>query len=253
MDGEAVGQYFNAEADTYTHEHSSNEIENSPIVDGFIEPTCERGDRMLEIGCGDGLLLEYALESTDITDAYGIDISTEMLPNAGDDVQAEYRRASATDLPLPFEPESFDFVMMSDVLHHLVGESRSASKRKAQAALIEAVNLLRPGGYLILKDIYYQSPVGPETLTSQLIFYGLKHLPQIASVVDEEVLPGLLVSFYTSDELVELLQQSGTRIVEKELEITPVSSLPRRLLIGKSGCIRLYAQKKERGRIRSGF
>ncbi|ELY48528.1 class I SAM-dependent methyltransferase [Natronolimnohabitans innermongolicus] len=246
MDGEAVSQYFDATADVYTTETEIDEMDPPPLVDEFIDHRCKKGDRLLEIGCGDGKLLEYVLEYTDISEAYGIDISTEMLPDPDNDAQGQYLHASATDLPLPFEREGFDFVVMSDVLHHLVGPYRWEAKRRAQAALVEATNLLRPGGYLLVKDIFYESRAGPDTLTSHLIFLGLRHCSGVASRIDVEALPGLLVSFYTRDELRELLRQSGTTVVDRSIERGSKQSTVRRLLVGDSGCIRLYAEKKRR-------
>lgn len=248
MNETEVGEYFDTTSDAYTHDTDVDDIDFWPIVDGFIDEVCDDGDRVLEIGCGDGFLLEYVLEHTDVAEAYGLDVSTEMLPGLDDDVRATYLHGSATDLPLPFQPETFDFVVMSDVLHHLVGDHRAHSKLKAQAALIEATNLLKPGGYLIVKDIYYRSPVGPDVSTSYVIFYGLKYLTGLASAIDEQAAPGLLVSFYTRDELLEMLRQSGTRVVRTEIERTPATSLPRRVLVGESACIRLYAEKKRRER-----
>lgn len=242
MDEGAVSQYFDATADVYTTKTETDEMDPPPLVDEFIDHRCKKGERILEIGCGDGSLLEYVLVYTDVSEAYGVDISTEMLPNP-DDVRGQYLHASATDLPLPFEREGFDFVVMSDVLHHLVGSHRWESKRRAQAALVEATNLLRPGGYLIVKDIFYESRAGPDTLTSHLIFLGLRHCSGIASRIDAEALPGLLVAFYTRDELRELLRQSGTTVVDQSIEWGSQRSNVRRLLAGDSGCIRLYAEK----------
>ncbi|MFP8957247.1 class I SAM-dependent methyltransferase [Natrialbaceae archaeon A-CW3] len=242
-----VGQYFDTASESYTHEKSVEEISSWPIVDEFIADLSSNGDRLLEIGCGDGLLLEYALNQTDVTEAYGLDLSTAMLPDPNDDVRARYVQGSATDLPLPFEPESFDFVVMSDVLHHLVGANRSQSKLKAQAALIEAVNLLKEGGHLVVKDIYHRSHVGPDKLVPYAIFYGLKYFVGVASAIDEEATPGLLVSFYTSDELVEMLEQAGTALVKvEEVSRGAKKSVVRRALIGESTCIRLYARKQSR-------
>ena len=246
MDETEVGAYFDTASSAYTHDQEIDEIDFWPTVDGFIDERCSAGDRGLEIGCGDGLFLEYVLETTDVSEAYGVDISTAMLPDPEEDVRARYLQASATDLPLPFEPESFDYVVFSDVLHHLVGDSRSHSRCKVQAALVEATNLLREGGHLIVKDIYHHSPVGPDELTSYVIFYGLKYLTGLASIVDEQATDGLLVSFYTEDELVEMLEQAGTSVVRKEVERMPDASLPRRVLIEESACIRLYAEKNPR-------
>lgn len=247
MDGTAVSKYFDATADVYTSDTDIDAMDPPPLVDEFIGPRCSPGDRLLEIGCGDGTLLEYVLAHTDVSEACGIDISREMLPDPNDDVRAQYVHGSATDLPLPFEREGFDVVVLSDVLHHLVGTHRFESKRRAQATLVEAVNLLRPGGYLVVKDIFYESPVGPDTLTSHLVFFGLGYCSGIAARLDTEALPGLLVSFYTRDELREMIRLSGATTLEQSTERGPDPSGLRRLLTGDSGCIRLYAQKKRRG------
>ncbi len=246
MNETTVSHYFDAQANAYSVEVDIDEMETVPLVDECIDDRCTEGDRLLEIGCGNGQLLEYVLEYTDVTDAVGIDVSTEMLPDPHDDVRAQYLHASATDLPLPFERESFDFVVLSDVLHHLVGPTRSESKRRAQAALVEATNLLRPGGYLIVKEIYYESPLGPDTLTSHLIFFGLKHGSRLVSRIERQALPGLLVSFYTRDELLALLRQSGAKPIRWSLESGPDGSTLQHLLTGESGCIRLYARKTTR-------
>lgn len=257
MDETAVSEYFDANADVYSSGSGSEAVERIDswsTVDGFIAQQCRDGDRLLEIGCGDGRLLEYALETTEISEAYGMDISAEMLPDADADVRAHYRQASATDLPLPYQPESFDFVVMGDVLHHLVGATRAESKRKAQTALVEAATLVREGGYLIVKDIHYPSTVGPDALTSYLIFYGLKYATGIASLLEEQAAPGLLVSFYTREELIELLERAGTDVVAIETESAPKREKKplRRALSSESGCIQLFAERKSRTSGRDG-
>ncbi|SEH12387.1 Ubiquinone/menaquinone biosynthesis C-methylase UbiE [Natronorubrum sediminis] len=240
-----VADYFDANTNAYRNERTVDAVESWPLVDERLEDAASEGDRLLEIGCGDGLFLEYVLEHTDIEEGYGMDISAEMLPD-DERYRGRYLQASATKLPLPFAPESFDFVVMGDVLHHLVGPTRADSKRRAQIALLEATTLLKEGGHLIVKDIYYESPVGPKTLTSQGIFYGLKHATRLAEAVDEEVVPGLLVSFYTRGEFHEMVRQAGTTIVQEEVDVKEQSTLSRRVLVGESACIRLYARKNRR-------
>ena len=249
MDAKAVGQYFDERADGYTHDVDPEGLESSPIADGFVAGNCSGDDRLLEIGCGDGLFLEYVLAETDVAEAYGIDISSAMLPG-GDDARATYVRASATDYRIPFQEGTFDFVVFRDVLHHLVADSRTASKLTAQAVLEEAATLLKPGGYLILKDIYDHSPVGPQTLTPSAIFYGLKYFDDLVSKIEPQAVPGLLVSFYTREELLSLVRRAGVRIVDEEIEERPPESLPIRLFSGESGCIRLYAETTDSDRTR---
>jgi ubiquinone/menaquinone biosynthesis C-methylase UbiE len=95
------------------------------------------GRRVLEIGCGTGLILGRL--ARDASDAWGIDLSPGML-------QVARRRglqavlSSATQLP--FADGSFDVVCSFKVLPHVPDIA---------TALSEAVRVTRPGGVLVLE------------------------------------------------------------------------------------------------------
>lgn len=98
-----------------------------------------RGRRVLEVGCGTGLILERVAEIAD--EAVGVDLSPGMLARArerGLDVV----EGSAT--ALPFEDASFDTVYSFKVLAHV---------EPIEAALREAARVVRPGGHVVL-DVY---------------------------------------------------------------------------------------------------
>jgi ubiquinone/menaquinone biosynthesis C-methylase UbiE len=89
---------------------------------------------VLDVGCGTGnntILVLRALSSRVI----GIDISAGMLEKARAKAPAlELVKATADDLP--FSPSLFDFVFMTEVIHHL---------SDFKAALREMFRVLRPG------------------------------------------------------------------------------------------------------------
>ncbi len=96
-----------------------------------------RGKRVLEVGCGTGLILERLAEVAD--EAVGIDLSPGMLTRARER-GLEVREASATELP--FEDESFDVVCSFKVLAHVPDIER---------ALAEIARVTKVGGYMFLE------------------------------------------------------------------------------------------------------
>ena len=109
--------------------------------DFFIRHLPERRGRVLEVGCGSGLL---ALELSKFFDSVtATDISEPMLAIARRKRTAanvEYRRADANRLALE---ETFDAIVSHTTFHHLENIPETLSRLKAALA---------PGGRLILTD-----------------------------------------------------------------------------------------------------
>lgn len=96
-----------------------------------------RGARVLELGCGTGLILERVAELA--KEAVGVDFSEGMARQArarGLDV----RMADVCDLP--FEDDRFDLTYAFKVLAHVPDIT---------GAIREAVRVTRPGGHLLLE------------------------------------------------------------------------------------------------------
>lgn len=97
-----------------------------------------RADRVLELGCGPGILL------ADIAQKYrfvvGLDVSPEMMEAAR---KLGVPLVAGDGLALPFKGSSVDLVICRGVLHHL---------QKLQVAFAEIRRVLRPGGVLIFSE-----------------------------------------------------------------------------------------------------
>ncbi len=74
-------------------------------------------DRILDVGCGKGYLLHEFTQVIPGIDVTGIDVSEYALENAKEEVKPYLQAGNAKDLP--FEDDSFDFVVSLGALHNL--------------------------------------------------------------------------------------------------------------------------------------
>ena len=118
-----------------------------------------RGDeKVLDVGCGSGILLNGAAMRLTTGKATGIDIwaphsgggNLELLwKNAraeGVADKIEFKEADARKMP--FEDASFDVVLSSGALHHI-----SHNFDDHERAVREIVRVLKPGGKIVIWDI----------------------------------------------------------------------------------------------------
>jgi arsenite methyltransferase len=116
----------------------------------------ERGQRVLDVGCGSGVdVLLAAGFSGPQGQVVGIDVTAEMVGTASDAARAaklrnvELHEGEAEAVPLP--DASVDLVVSNNVLNHLVLDK--------PRALSEMWRVLRPGGTLLLGDVILERPV----------------------------------------------------------------------------------------------
>ena len=112
----------------------------------------ERDRSILDVGCGDGSDAEI------LSRYFGLRVSAV-------DVYKHFRISSisgiefslASMFSLPFEAESFDYVFLHDVLHH-VDEGRQSSELHL-AALVELNRVLRRGGFVVIIESNRFNPI----------------------------------------------------------------------------------------------
>ena len=129
------------------------------------------GDRLLDVGCGGGLLLRDALATG--ARATGIDHSDEMVQLARERATgADVVRGSAEELP--FDDESFTALAMAMVLFFFADPV---------GVLRECRRVLRPGGRLAIYTTGAElrgTPAAPEPIASRGAFYTDGELADLA-------------------------------------------------------------------------
>lgn len=118
----------------------------------YIRATCQRtlaqvrlraSDRVLDVGCGTGVMLAELQRRNDAARLVGIDLVPQMLDVARRRLPAAVALHLAAADRLPFDDASFDIVLSASVFHYLSDPG---------AALREWTRVVRPGGQLVITD-----------------------------------------------------------------------------------------------------
>lgn len=108
------------------------------------------GQRILDIGCGDGSLVRFFAKSG--AHATGVDINADVLARARAGRQvADETFTEARGETLPFLDSSFDSAVYFNALHHVPIAVQGR-------ALREAARVLRPGGTLLVVEPIAEGP-----------------------------------------------------------------------------------------------
>jgi arsenite methyltransferase len=119
-------------------------------------------ERVLDIGCGRGLVLIEAARRLDGGRAVGVDSwrSQDQSGNAASVTRSNARAAGVEDRvdiltgdmrQLPFADQSFDVVLSSLAIHNI------AEAEGRRQAIREALRVLKPGGTLLVADLRHAS------------------------------------------------------------------------------------------------
>jgi SAM-dependent methyltransferase len=150
--------------------HARRYHEIARIVDTDIRKRTGVLRRVLEVGCGDGYLLEQ-LRMLKMVDTYGLDISIRRLFLARSRVHEIWAIQGDAER-VPFANGAFDVIVCTEVLEHLVNPV---------AAINEMKRILAAGGLLILTV--------PSVHTAFLSINPLFWFEAIAGVYFPSVLP----------------------------------------------------------------
>ncbi|SIQ40610.1 class I SAM-dependent methyltransferase [Halanaerobium kushneri] len=143
--------------------------------------------KLLDLGGGTGELVRYLPGNITVTIA---DPSQAMLAEGRKkDFKQQVNHVLADGADLPFDSDSFDYLTISDALHHF---------RRVDSALNEAARVLKPGGKLYILEF------DPTTFFTRVIIFF-------------EKLAGEPVNFYQPEKLTEMLARNELKIEHQYL------------------------------------
>lgn len=119
------------------------------IDSSFAVPVDTRGKAVLEIGSAAGAFLRWLKDTCryEFGEMKGVDPD-----EAAGAYSPEGTFVPGSALNLPFEDDSFDFVFMVSVLHHLLGRSLKHTKNNWNVALAEACRVTKPDGHVLVHE-----------------------------------------------------------------------------------------------------
>lgn len=143
-------------------------------------------------------------------------------------------------LNLPFKDRSFEWVVIKNLLHHLVGRTRRESKMFAKRAVEELTRVTKVGGYIIILDQYNKHRFFSSVIFYLTLFFSVFGISFKSFGWSKNV----IVSFLTPDETRDFLTKSdGVEIVysmENRLDVSGrykymllMSDIGRLVVIGK--------------------
>lgn len=151
---------------------------------------------------GSGAFLDLVLENTSIREEYNIELVYEAYRKQ---VNKDICLIGGNALDIPFKDCSFEWVVIKNLLHHLVGKTRRESKAYARRAVEELIRVTKDGGYIIILEQYnrhrlFSSAIFYLTLFFSVFSIGFKSFGWGKNVI---------VSFLTPEEIRNLLMSSG--------------------------------------------
>lgn len=145
---------FNNEGDYLTHMNSS--VDDKKVILDFI-----KGDTILDVGPGGGVLLDLLESETSGKQILGIDISENVIETLEAKKQNENHswsvfKGNALSLVDSFAPNSIDTIIYSSIIHELYSyisyEGKCFNQQTIKTALQSAFDVLKPGGRMIIRD-----------------------------------------------------------------------------------------------------
>jgi len=194
--------------DSHVPDYDPSRMEH---VAAFIREHAGEDASLIDLGCGVGNTLAYLAAQTQVTNFVAADVSENCLSKTREAVDCETVLGSVVDPAFAASRlRSYDFAVLSAVLHHLVGPTRAESRQNALAAIANALSMLREGGFLLIHE-----PVFEPRIAMDAVFWAKRVLSRLSGNRRVPVLGywgnlgAPVVSYYSEQELLAMIARSG--------------------------------------------
>lgn len=146
---EKMSDFFEVRLSSYD-EHMLNEIESATEFYPFTADLLPKneGAKILDLGCGTGLELEFYFRENPDAEITGIDLCEAMLENLKEKFNdKKINIIVGSYFSVPFGIEKYDAAVSVESLHHFTKDEKIPLYNKLQKAL-------KDGGYFILTDYF---------------------------------------------------------------------------------------------------
>ena len=135
---------FNDQAQSYDFDIKGK---HARVMYPYVLEKLDKSDfnNFLDLGCGTGELIKLVLNTFSDKQAYGLDISEEMLKVADKKLSNNVELVLGDSENLPYATNFFDVVYCNDSFHHYPSPQR---------VLTEVFRVLKPSGTLIITDCW---------------------------------------------------------------------------------------------------
>ncbi len=158
----------------------------------ILKPEIKKGERILDLGCGNARLRTSLPEDLIAPGAYfGLDLSENLLKIARKNHPKDHFFRHDFSQKLPFGSDNFEVITAIASFHHLL------SKKEQIALLRECYRILKPGGKIFittwkLPQKYFWSNVLKLRFKNWLIPFGKEKHPRLYRRVNDRELARLL-------------------------------------------------------------
>lgn len=120
-------------------------IKHYIIPDYLVKNVLQDNSRILDAGCGEGILTNYIASNFHASEILGIDLNDEKIRIAkvNSRPNSEFKSGDLFSEP---EKSNWDYIILNDVVHHFRHESQ-------RRLLYHLCRMLKQGGKLILKEV----------------------------------------------------------------------------------------------------
>ena len=146
---EEMSAFFEARLDLYD-QHMLGDVANAKELYTFTAQAlpAKEGCKLLDLGCGTGLELEFYFPLCPTAQVTGIDLSQGMLSRLGEKFpEKDLTLLQGSYFDVPLGENVFDAAVSVESLHHFTKEEKIPLYAKVRAALKE-------GGYFLLTDYF---------------------------------------------------------------------------------------------------